>query len=210
MTPTDDASATRLLADYRQAGGYGSTIPEIFERGPDSIAVIDVLAEWLIELETRWPGPETEGRGLARSTLSNALGGSKAAARKSTKAVPALISQFDPNKEINPYTRWAAGNAIYDIPAGIQYFDQLAAIAADRSFGMERQLVVNWLGKSQHPDAAAIAVAQLDEEIVRGHALEALARLRAQGVSKQVEPFLSSKNKWWRRTAERIVRYDQG
>lgn len=209
MTPTDDASAARLLADYRQAGGPGSTIPEIFDRGTDSIAVIEVLAEWLIELETRWPGPETEGRNLARKTLSNALGGNKVA-RKSKTAVPALISQFDPNKEINPYTRWAAGNAIYDIPAGKQYFDQLAAIAADRSFGMERQLVVNWLGKSQHPNAAAIAVAQLDEEIVRGHALEALARLRAQGVSKQVEPFLTSKNKWWRRVAERVVRYDQG
>jgi hypothetical protein len=209
LTSTDDDAAARLLADYRAAGGNGSTIPEIFERGTDSIAVIEVLAEWLIELETRWSGFETKGRDLARKTLSNALGGNKVA-RESTTAVPALISQFDPNKEINPYTRWAAGHAIYELPAGGRYFDQLAAIAADRSFGMERQLVVNWLGKSRHPDAAGIAVAQLDEEIVRGHALEALARLRAQGVSKRVEPFLTSKNAWWRRVAERIVRYDQG
>lgn len=207
MTPTDDDAATRLLADYRAAGGYGATIPEIFERGTDSPAVITVLAEWLTELETRWPGPETEGRNLARKTLSNTLGNK--AARKSDAAVPALISQFDAKKEINPHTRWAAGNAIYSIPAGAQYFDQLAAIAANRSFGMERQMVVDWLGKSRHPGAVAVAVAQLDDDTVQGHALEALARLRAQGVRRQIEPFLTSKNKWHRRLAERIARYDE-
>jgi hypothetical protein len=207
LTPTDDASAARLLADYRQAGGPGSTIPEIFERGTDSTTVIEVLAGWLVELETRWPGNETQGRNLARVVLSNALGNK--AARKVPAAVPALISQFDPDKEINPDTRWAAGNAIDTIPAGIQYFEQLAAIAADRSFGAQRQMVVDWLGKSRHPDAAAVAVAQLDDETVQGHALEALARLRAQGVRTQIEPFLTSKNKWHRRLADRIARYDQ-
>lgn len=207
MTPTDDDAAVRLLADYRKADGYGSTIPEIFNRGVQTVELVDVLAEWLAELETRWPGPETEGRELARYTLSNTLG--TKVARKSSTAVPALITQFDPDKHISSRARFAAGNAIDAIPADPRYFDQLAAIAADRSFGTDRQMVVNWLGRSRHLDAAAVAVAQLDDETVQGHALEALAKLRAQGVRKHVEPFLTSKNKWHRRVAERIVRYDE-
>ncbi|WP_405178678.1 hypothetical protein OG225_32335 [Nocardia sp. NBC_01377] len=88
-------------------------------------------------------------------------------------------------------------------------FDQLAAIAADRGFGTDGQMVVDWLGKSRHPDAAEVAVAQLDDDTVAGHALDALSKLRAQGVSKQVAPFLTSKYPWYRRNAERIIRYDQ-
>ncbi|WP_328435336.1 hypothetical protein [Nocardia puris] len=44
---------------------------------------------------------------------------------------------------------------------------------------------------------------------MQGHVLDTLAGLRAQGVRDRVEPFLTSKNKWHRRSAQRIVRYDQ-
>ncbi|MGX1772069.1 HEAT repeat domain-containing protein [Nocardia brasiliensis] len=206
MTTTDDAAAAELLEEYRQAGGYGQTIPDI----PNSVsltpAAVEVVAQWLSELERRWPGPETEGRELARLSLANALGRKEA---RKTSAVPALISQFDIAKAMSARTRWAAGNSIYEIPAGIDYFDQLADIASNRAFGADRQMVVGWLGKSRHPRAVEVALAQLDDTDVQGHALEALAKLRPQGVREQIEPFLTSKNKWHRRTAERIARYDE-
>ncbi|MEV0686708.1 HEAT repeat domain-containing protein [Nocardia sp. NPDC050378] len=206
MTPTDDEAATRLLDAYRRAGGYADTIPEIGSRLGDSPTVIPVLAEWLTELEDWWPGVETEGRDMARLSLTNAL--NRKESRK-TMAIPALISQFDHAKPASARVRWAAGNALYKIPAGKEHFDALACIAADRGFGAERQMVVDWLGKSKHPDAAAVATAQLDDETVQGHALDALSKLRAQGVRDLVEPFLTSKFPWYRRNAERIIRYDQ-
>ncbi|TQM26217.1 HEAT repeat domain-containing protein [Nocardia bhagyanarayanae] len=206
MTPSDDAAATHLLEEYRRAGGYADTIPDIGSRAQNSPEVIALLAQWLTELEDRWPGPETEGRDMARLSLTNAL--NRKESRKTT-AIPALISQFDHTKPIKPHVRWAAGNALYTIPAGKEYFEQLAAIAADRGFGADRQMVVNWLGKSRHPEAAAVAAAQLDDETVQGHALDALSKLRAQGLRAQVEPFLDSKYPWYRRNAERIIRYDQ-
>ncbi|MFC6010811.1 HEAT repeat domain-containing protein [Nocardia lasii] len=199
--------ATRLLDEYRQAGGYADTIPEIGRRLHDSPAVIVVIAQWLTELEDRWPGPETEGRRLTRLSLTNAL--NRTASRETT-AIPALISQFDYSKAISPQVRWAAGNVIFRIPAGRKYFEELAAIAADRRFGTDRQMVVGWLGKSQHPDAAAVAADQLDDETVQGHALDALSKMRAQGISELVEPFLTSKFPWYRRNAARIIHYDQG
>lgn len=205
MTPTGDDAATRLLEEYRRAGGYADTISEVGSRLQDSPEVIAVLAQWLTELEGRWPGPETEGRGLARLSLANAL--NRKESRK-TIAIPALISQFDHSKAMSPYVRWAAGNALYKIPAGTEYFEQLAAIAADRRFGTDRQMVVDWLGKSKHPDATAVAVAQLDDETVQGHALDALSKLRARGVRELVEPFLTSKFPWYRRNAARIIHYD--
>ncbi|WP_431955454.1 HEAT repeat domain-containing protein [Nocardia lijiangensis] len=206
MTATDDAAATKLLDEYKLAGGHGGTIPEIAETTTTSPKVIAVLSQWLTELEERWPGPETEGRALARWCLSDALGTKKA---RDTAAVPALISQFDITKTIGSQARWAAGNALYAIPAGVDYFDQLAAIATNRAFGADRQMIVSWLAKSHHPDAVAVALSQLDDDTVQGHALEVLSKLRAQGIRDRVEPFLSSKNKWHKRCAERILRYDE-
>ncbi|WP_431965219.1 HEAT repeat domain-containing protein [Nocardia sp. bgisy134] len=206
MTATDDAAATKLLEEYQLAGGYGRTISEIADMPNASPKVIALLSQWLIELEKRWPGPETEGRALARLSLARALGHKYA---RKTAAVPALISQFDTAKSIGSRERWAAGHALYDIPAGVDYFDQLAAIATNREFGDDRQMVVSWLAKSRHPDAVAVALSQLDDEAVQGHALEVLSKLRAQGVRDRVEPFLNSKNKWHKRSAERIVRYDE-
>ncbi|MGN2637654.1 HEAT repeat domain-containing protein [Nocardia takedensis] len=206
MTPTDDAAANQLLEDYRSAGGYGATIHEISSRTSIKPQAIAVLAQWLVELESRWPGSETEGRQSARIALARALGCKES---RKTAAVPALISQFDTGKPIGANARWAAGNALYDIPAEPSYFEELAAIARNREFGMERQMVVLWLGKSRRPEAVEVAVSQLDDESVQGHALEALSKLRAQGVRDVVEPFLTSKNKWHRRSAERILRYDE-
>ncbi|MGV9822394.1 HEAT repeat domain-containing protein [Nocardia xishanensis] len=206
MTASDDVAAPKLLEEYRLAGGYAQTIPEISKAINISPRGIAVLSQWLSELEERWPGPETQGRELARLTLANALG--RKEARKSA-AVQALISQFDTAKNTSSRARWAAGNALYDIPAGVEYFDQLAAIATNREFGPDRQMVVSWLAKSRHPNAAAVALSQLDDEAVQGHALEVLSKLRAQGVRDRVEPFLTSKNKWHKRSAERIVRYDE-
>ena len=57
MTPTDDAAATRLLADYRRVTGSTDTIAEIGNRLQNSPEVITVLAQWLTELETRWRAP---------------------------------------------------------------------------------------------------------------------------------------------------------
>ncbi|MFD9551181.1 hypothetical protein ACFWBG_27645 [Nocardia salmonicida] len=60
MTPTDDTAATRLLADYRRVAGSADTIAEIGDRPQNSPEIITVLAQWLTEVETRWPGPETK------------------------------------------------------------------------------------------------------------------------------------------------------
>ncbi|WP_431958140.1 hypothetical protein [Nocardia lijiangensis] len=85
---------------------------------------------------------------MARLNSTNAL--NRKESRKTT-AIPALISQFDHTKTIKPHVRWAAGNALYIIPAGKEYFEQLAAIVADREFGTDRQMVVNWLGIPSPP-----------------------------------------------------------
>ncbi|MGQ4601291.1 hypothetical protein [Nocardia sp. R6R-6] len=98
---------------------------------------------------------------------------------------------------------------IGQLPAGKEYFEQMAVIAGDRYFGADRQMVVRWLGKSRHPDAVTIALTQLDDPTVQGDALEALSKLRAQGVREQVEPFQTSTNPWHRRCAKRILHYDE-
>ncbi len=143
---------------------------------------------------------------MARLMIVRALGVKES--RKSV-AIPALISQFDHAKIIGLDTRWAAGNALFDIPAGKEHFDALAAIASDRAFGRSRGMVVTWLGKSRHPEAATVALSLVDDESVEGNALEALAKMRAQGVREQIEPFLSADKPRMRQLAKRILDHDQ-
>lgn len=143
---------------------------------------------------------------MARLMIARTLGVKDS--RKSV-AIPALISQFDHAKTIGLDTRWAAGNALYDIPAGKEYFDDLATIAADRGFGRSRGMVVTWLGKSRHPDATTVALGLIDDESVEGNALEALAKMRVQGAREQIEPFLNSPKARIRQLAKRIFDHDQ-
>ncbi|MFC6009726.1 HEAT repeat domain-containing protein [Nocardia lasii] len=205
MTPTDDRAGTQLLEEYIQSGGYARTIFELPHKPVDN-RIISVLAAWLSELETRWPGDETSGREMARLMIATTLGNKES--RKSV-AIPALISQFSHAKPISERSRWAAGNSIYDIPAGKEYFDELAGIAADRGFGRSRGMIVTWLGKSRHPNAAAVALSLIDDETVEGNALEALAKMRVQGVRKEIEPFLDSEKARIRQLAKRILTHDQ-
>jgi catechol 2,3-dioxygenase-like lactoylglutathione lyase family enzyme len=89
---TDDTSAAQLLADYHKVGGHAETIPEIANAVSITPAVIDVLSQWLVELEARWPGPETEGRGLARLTLAQSL--RRKEARKSAAVAALIVEPF--------------------------------------------------------------------------------------------------------------------
>lgn len=205
MTSADDRAGQELLDDYQRAGGYGRTIFQFPDKPVDE-KIIATLSTWLFELESRWPGDETRGRDMARLMIVRALGVKEC--RKSV-AIPALLSQFDHAKPIVLDTRWAAGNALYDIPAGKEYFDEMAVIAADREFGRSRGMVVTWLGKSRHPDATAVALGVVDDETVEGNALEALAKMRVQGARQQIEPFLESKKPRIRQLAKRILDHDQ-
>lgn len=205
MTPTDDRAGAELLEEYIRAGGYARTIFELPDKPVDE-KIIKALSAWLVELEIRWPGEETRGREMARLMIARTLG---TKASRKTMAIPALISQFDHEKNIIMDIRWAAGNALYDIPAGKEYFDELAVIAADRGFGRSRGMIVTWLGKSRHPNAAAVALSLIDDETVEGNALEALAKMRVQGVRKEIEPFLDSEKARIRQLAKRILAHDQ-
>ncbi|MGV9674780.1 HEAT repeat domain-containing protein [Nocardia sp. NPDC003482] len=197
--------AAELLNDYRSAGGHGRTLSDISGHRRQPKKAIPVLAQWLRELETRWEGGDPAERELARELLIRGLNVPES---RNSPAIPALLSQFDRVKAIDELVRWAAGNSLYEIPADDSYFDELVAIALDRSWGMSRQMVVNWLGRSQRKDEAAeAALSLLDDETVQGHALEALARLRTQGIRDVIEPFTKSKNRWHRRTATRILNH---
>ncbi|MEV0296068.1 HEAT repeat domain-containing protein [Nocardia sp. NPDC050710] len=204
MTGEAQTPSAELLRQYSLAGGYASDVADIANQRGQTKEAIAVLAHWLTNLESLWPGDETPDRHLTRLSLIRALGNRKA---RGTAAVPALISQFDTGREANSLILWTAGNSLYDIPADDSYFGDMAKIAGNRELGGDRQMVVNWFGKSQKPEAATVVLSQLDDESVLGHALDALSKLRAQGVRDQVEPFLRSKNKWHRRSAERILRY---
>ncbi|MFF0491308.1 HEAT repeat domain-containing protein [Nocardia sp. NPDC004068] len=197
--------ARKLMYEYRLSGGSGQELSWLTQQHRQPEKAIPVLVDWLDHLEERWENEDVEERELARILLIEALG---TPSSRETAAIPALIAQFDHSKGLSVNTLWAAGNSLYRIPADDTYFDQLVGIALDPSWGSGREMVVDWLGRSQRKDEAAeAALSLLDDETVQGHALEALAQLRTQGIRDVIEPFTKSKNRWHRRTATRILNH---
>ena len=79
---------------------------------------------------------------------------------------------------------WALGNALATIrdPAT---FETIVRLAADRRLGADRQMLFSLLPRIGTPAAFDVAMRALDDDSVRGHALEALGRF---GRLDAVEP----------------------
>lgn len=102
--------------------------------------------------------------------------------------------------------RWAVGNAL-EVLATDAVFDEMAALAADPSYGASRQMVVLWLGRTkQHRDQAVdVLVALLDQDDVNGHAVKALAKLKHPRSVDGLRRMTDDSRAWVRNAAKRTV-----
>jgi len=157
---------------------------------------IPVLLDWLERAETEVPVHERENfrEGLVRSlTVRDASG----------VAVPALLREFQRCNASRLY-RWAVGNALA-IVATDEFFDELVELAQDRSFGLERQMLVFGLGRMKDPRAVDVLIGLLDDNVVAGHAVSALGKLKVPRSRAALEPFLDHPRPWVRKEAKKAL-----
>lgn len=80
----------------------------------------------------------------------------------------------EPERE---YLRWFLGCGLADF-AGPEYADELIALAADRSYGHNRALIVKTLPKTKDPRVPGVLLGLLDDPSVRAFAVEAVGLMR--------------------------------
>lgn len=98
--------------------------------------------------------------------------------------------------------RWVVGNAL-EVTWSDDQFDELVALARDRSYGRGREMLVLGFGRSKRPDAGDILIELLDDPDVNGHAVKALRKLRVRAAGPGLERMLSDPRAWVRREAQR-------
>jgi hypothetical protein len=82
-------------------------------------------------------------------------------------------------------------------------FDAMASVVADPRFGKGRQMHVLVLGQFGGATYAPVIASMLDDDDVMGHAVTALAALKAPGYANRIESILRKSEYGWIRRAAR-------
>jgi HEAT repeat protein len=122
------------------------------------------------------------------------------------KAEKPLIREFKnlPNDESSETLRWAIGATLGSLDLRVVTADVLE-IVSDTRFGFTRQMMIHDLNKLHDDRVIPILINLLQDESVRGHAIQALRKARAQSAIDHIQLYTTDKNPWIRRTAKTAV-----
>ncbi|MDE2205937.1 MAG: HEAT repeat domain-containing protein, partial [Armatimonadetes bacterium] len=159
-----DLAMSPVFAELRAAGINHATLAGLRTSGIRYDAAIPILLKWL---------PLFPELNIRRSILS-AL--SVPWAR--TAVIQPLIREFLTWPNNDDGYKWSVGNAI-ELVADQSAFEQLLAIAGDRSNGYSRAMIVLWLGKVKDLRAEAMLIESLSDPSVLYCTVEALGKLKS-------------------------------
>lgn len=180
------AVAAPVLADLAAAGFPVAIIADLQAAGSNAKPVVPVLLQWL----PRVTNP------AVRADIIRVLGN-----RWAKAAAPTLIAEF---RTGTAQGRWAIGNALAGI-ADDRVFADIAALARDRSYGRDREMVVLALANMKDPAAVDVLLDLVGDHEVTGHAVMALGKLRAQRARPVLEKLLEHPQTWIRREAKKAL-----
>jgi HEAT repeat protein len=166
----------RMIAqDLESVGVHVKDHTYLIETNVPYPSAIPVLIRWIDQLRT--VDLSDDDREYLWETLARAL-----TVRQARPAAgPALVVLFR-EESLAEVTRWTVGNAL-DTVADPSLLDEMLAIAADRRYGMARQMVVHALGRvgqgQRREEVVDLLIELLDDDTVVAHAIIALTKLRA-------------------------------
>jgi len=100
--------------------------------------------------------------------------------------------------------KWAIGNTL-SIVAQDHHLDLIAQLVREKVHGKAREMLAAALANMKDPRAIDILLELLDDDVVAGHAVMALGRLKAKKAERALERFLTNPNPWIREQAERAL-----
>jgi hypothetical protein len=157
---------------------------------PQSRCDFHLLLEWLPQIQDAY----------IKETIVRALSVPSA----KPFAAPVLVEEFRKTPPAQVLLKLAIGNALSAV-ADDSVCDDIIELAMERKHGKARQPIVLALGNMQHARAIETAMRLLDDEVVAGHAIMALGRLKAKRSRSLLKPFLRHRRAWIRREAQKAV-----
>jgi HEAT repeat protein len=101
--------------------------------------------------------------------------------------------------------KWTIGNTLSVLDQDA-LGEELLAIAADRSHGTSRQMIVAGLQHLGTPDPTSTLIDLLEDETVNGHAAVALGQRRSERALQHLGAFAERERGWKRRNALTAIR----
>lgn len=191
----------RIMEELAAVGVPCYTLDDL-ANGPRTIPPgIPIFVDWLANLETRIPGPETDHRAAIRTGLIRNL--IDPAARGDQQAVELLIAQARRQSLKPPYARTWACDAIAMI-AGPQNFSEITELLRELPAGTAMIPLVAYLGKVKTPQSRDLALRYLTGP-AREDAIKALVQMKATGVRHLIEPLLTDSHPPVRKAAQRAL-----
>jgi len=191
------ADAGPLIEELRRLGLDVRTVGELYNHALPYRSALPALLDWLPRVENP----------IVKEDIVRALSVPWA---RGTDAAMLLVSEFE--RADDPHgtgLRWAIGNAI-EATADDRIASEMLRLATDARYGRAREMVVFGLGKLKDPRIPAVLLQLLDDEQVVGHALGAVARLKATVARARVESLLNHPKPWVRKEAKKaLVRLDR-
>jgi hypothetical protein len=185
-------AAAPVLTDLALAGCDVATIGELRQRGPAATAAVPILVHWLPRVTDT----------AVKADIVRALGGGSWA----KAAAPALIEEFRraPAGD-GPGRRWQIGEALASA-ATDEVFDDIMALARERGYGRDREMVVLALGNMRNPRAVDVLLELARDDEVAGQAATALGVLRAEQARPILTELAGHPKTWVRKEAEKALR----
>lgn len=185
-----------LLAELHNAGLSVTSIWDMVNSNDQYPQALPVLQRWIRQLSSRPEGKEYDA--LAEGVVRAA---SVPAARP--WLAPDLIDQF---KLIGGDTNlaWVIGNAIL-VTADDSSFDEIVALSQDTRYGIARQNLVLWLGRSKRSESARVLEQLLSDDDVVLQALDSLLKLRVKAAVASIERLLLHSNPFVRKQAKKAL-----
>lgn len=180
-----------VIADLAKAGFNVEWVSDLYNSKLNYKGAIPVLLKWL---------PRIDNMDVKESII-RALSVSWA----KPIAAPALIAEYyklQGESEIG--IKWAIGNAL-SIVADDSVFTEIVNLVSDRQHGESREMLAVSLGNMKDPRAQDVLIDLLDDEVVAGHAIMALGKLKSIKAYPKIEGFLDHPKAWVRKEAKRAL-----
>jgi HEAT repeat protein len=183
-----------ILAELRGVGLVAESLADLRESGVQYRDAIPVLLRWL----PRVSDPRLKGEIVRALSVPWAK----------PLAIRAMIAEFrEVSVEDDPSglgLRWTIGNAL-SVLFDDAHYEELVDLAMDHRFGRAREMLVLGLAKSKNPQVVGVLLALVDDSGVDGHAIQALAKLRAAAARPAFEAKLDDTRAWVRKTARKAL-----
>lgn len=173
----------RIKNDLKQRGYIINSVNELLKLSHKERELVPYLLELLDDLSD-----ETDKEFVVRC-----LG-----VKGFTEVIPKLLTEFKSAK--NNYYRWAIANSI-NIIHSMTIEKELIELSSNKKYGTGRQMLVLSLGEYKSDLTLNCLVNLLNDEEVRGHALQALGKCGNPEVLSDIEMYCNSESNWIKKTA---------